>query len=200
VGQISIAITKRVAFRDATQEFQNVYTYGSLDINPSAGVASDLIDEVTTKEKAFHGTNVSFVYGRCWSSGGTKAENQMITEKPLTGTGGTTPNASMDRERAFLVQWDAGIDTLGRKVRLKKWYHSCGAFGSVAVSGTVLTGETGLTSGQRSTISGLADALTRIGTALVWGLKAESGRERDGGAPVAHRYLEHHQLGDQWRG
>lgn len=200
MGQISIAITKRVAFRDATQEFQNVYTYGSIDINPSASQADAMIDEVTAAEKAFHGTGVSFTYGRCWSSGGTKEQNQMITEKTLTGTGATTPNTSMDKERAVLVQWDAGLDSLGRKVRLKKWYHSCGAFGSVGMSAQLLAGDTGFTTGARSTIAGLVDVLTRIGVADVWGLKAESGRERDGGPPVAHKYLEHHQLGDQWRG
>src|SRR5215213_3988028 len=131
MGQISISITKRVPFRDATQEFSNVYVYGSAGLNPSAAAAQSLSDEVVTKEKAFHATSVSFVYARVWSSGGSPSANEMIYEGVLTGTGSTTPNTSMDKERAFLLQWPAGVDSKGRPVKLRKWFHTCGAFGGV---------------------------------------------------------------------
>lgn len=200
MGQISISITKRAAFRDSTQEWQNVYTYGSLAVNPQPSLANDMIDEVVTKEKAFHGTGVSFILGRVWSSGGTQAENQMISEKTLSGAGALTPPTAMDLERAFLIQWDAGSDSKGRPVRLKKWYHCQAGMGGVSVSNAILQNFTGFTAANRTAIAAAADTLTRISSA-VWGLKAESGRERTGdGYPVAHKYLEHHQLGDQWRG
>lgn len=200
MGQISIAVTKRAAFRDSTQEWQNVYVYGSLGLNPTQAAAESLIDEVVTKEKAFHSTLVSFVLGRCWSSGGTKAENEMIAEKTLSGTGSTATSTANDVERAVLVQWPAGFDTKGRPVKLKKWYHCHGAFGSVVLSNAILQNFTGFTAANRTAIETLVDTLTRIGNS-VWGLKAESGRERTGaGGPIAHKYYEHHQLGDQWRG
>ena len=200
MGQITIAVTKRVAFRDSTQEFSNVYTYGSLALNPDASLATTLINEVVTKEKAFHSTAVAFVLGRCWSSGGSAAANAMIAEVGLSGVGSTSASTTMDRERAVLVQWPAGQDSKGRPVTLKKWWHCAGSFGSVGFGPTQQTNEASISAANRATIEGLADTLTRIGSS-VWGLIGASGRERSGsGAPVAHRYLEHHQLGDQWRG
>jgi len=200
MGQISISITKRAGFRDSTQEWQNVYTYGSAGLNPSVAAADALIDEVTTKEKVFHSSAVSFILGRCWSSGGTPAENEMISEKTLTGTGSTSTLTAMDLERAVLVQWAAGTDSQGRPVKLRKWYHVYGQIASIAIPNNILTNFTGFTNAQRDAIEAVVDPLTRIGTS-VWGLIAPSGRERTGdGYPVAHKYLEHHQLGDQWRG
>lgn len=200
MGQITISVTKRAGFRDSTQEFQNVYTYGSLAINPNQAGAEALIDEVVTKEKALHSTAVSFILGRCWSSGGTPAQNEMIAERTLSGTGTAPTLTACDLERAVLVQWPAGSDSKGRPVRLKKWYHVYGSIGGSSWSNGLLSNLIGFTATQRTNIAALADALTRIGTS-VWGLKAESGRERSGdGLPITHKYLEHHQLGDQWRG
>ena len=200
LGQITISITKRAAFRDSTQEWQNVYCYGSAGLNPSQAAAEALIDEVTTKEKTFHSTLVSFVLGRCWSSGGSIAENEMIAEKTLSGTGSTATSTANDLERAVLIQWPAGFDSKGRPVKLKKWYHVHGSIGGVTLSNAILQNFTGFTAANRTAIEAAVGVLTRIGTS-VWGLKAESGRERSGsGDPIAHRYYEHHQLGDMWRG
>jgi len=33
-----------------------------------------------------------------------------------------------------------------------------------------------------------------------WSLVAKNGRARSGTGDAAHKYLEHRQLGDQWRG
>lgn len=205
MAQIAISIVKRVPFRLSTQEFANTYHYGSAGAEPSVAAAQALIDEVVANEKLFHSTNVTFVLGRCWTSGGSVASNHMITEKALTGTGAAATATAMDPERAVLVQWPAGLDSRGRKVYLRKWYHCYGSFGSVVMTNNLLTQQIAFTSGERSTISGLADALSRIGTPEAWGMVAESGRTRDGGImsadpPIAHPYLEHHQLGDQWRG
>lgn len=205
--QFAISITKRIAFRGGTQEFSNTYHYAGVGpmIDNLGGL--NLIDQVVVEEKKFHSSLVSFVKGRCWSSGGTKEENQMIAEKVLTGTGSSAIHASLDPERAFLVQWPAGLDTRGRKVYLRKWYHSCGAFGTVTLASNILDQTGALSTANRNAIAAYADVLSRIGIggSEDWGLVAESGRERDGGIlsadpPVAHPWLEHHQLGDQWRG
>jgi len=203
MAQFAISITKRVVFRGKTQEFSNTYNYGTAAAMPGASLANDLIDEVTAKEKLFHSTAVTFLLGRCWSSGGTPAENEMISEKALTGTGSTAVSTAMDPERAILIQWAAGLDSRGRAVYLRKWYHCFGAFGSVAMSNAHLQQSTAFTAGERTTMQGLADALSRIGSS-VYGLVAASGRQRTGGIlsadpPVAYPWLEHHQLGDQWR-
>src|SRR5215210_111817 len=196
MGQITISITKRCSFRDSVQEFSNVYTYGSLALNPDEELALDFIDEVADAEKTFHSVDVTFVHGRCWSSGGTVAENVMIAEKALTGTGATSLSTALDRERAVLVQWPAGLDSRGRPVKLKKWYHTCGNIAGIVLSNAQLMGIAGFSNAQRDAIEAAVTVITRVGSE-VWGLKAESGRERTGdGDPIAHRYLEHHQLGE----
>lgn len=205
MGQIGISIVKRVAFRDSIQEFANTYHYGSAGANPTEAAALALIDEVVTGEKVFHSSAVSFIRASCWSSGGSQAANQMIAQKLLTGVGSSSTSTAMDAERAVLIQWPAGLDSLGRPVRLKKWYHCFGAFGSVIMTNTLLQNATAFSAGERTTMANLADANTRLGSPEVWGLVAESGRQRTGGIlsadpPIAHKYLEHHQLGDMWRG
>lgn len=198
MAQVSFSITKRCAFRDSTQEFSNVYTY-QVPVVPNSTEANDRIDELVTIEKTYHSTDVTFLLGRCWTSGGSVASNQMISERTLSGAGSTTPNANLDRERAVLIQWPAGFDSRGHPVKLKKWYHTCGAFGSVAFGATLLANTTAFTAGNRTTMAGLADGVRLIGTANEYALSSAAGRLTTGAAE-AHAYLEHHQLGDQWRG
>lgn len=202
MAQIGITIVKRTAFRDSTQEFSNTYHYGSVAPLPSETRALALIDELVAIEKTCHSNAVTFVRASLWSSGGTPAQNQMIAQKLLTGVGGGAANANVDKERAVLVQWSAGVDNRGRGVRLRKWFHVCGNMGAVAFTGGLLDNTTGFTTAQRTDIKNLVQPLTRIGAGIEeYGLVAESGRERTGdGNPVAHKYFEHHQLGDQWRG
>lgn len=202
MGQVSLSITKRTPFRDSVQEFSNTYTYGSLVPNPSSDAEADsIMDPVIAMERALHSTDVTFVRARLWSSGGTKAANQMIRQKTLTGTGtGSTYGPGVDKERAVLIQWPAGNDSLGRPVKLRKWYHVCGNIGSVGLSAALISQTTGFSTTDRNTIASQVNAITRV-NGSVWGLKAESGRERsDAGDAIAHKYFEHHQLGDQWRG
>ena len=200
MAQIGIAIEKQTAYRDSIQPFANVYHYGSVGLNPGATLAENLLDELVTFEKTIHSSLVTFVKGRVWTSGGSRAENQMLVQKTLSGVGSMSTSASFDKERAYLIQWSAGVDGRGHKVSLRKWYHSCGFFGSHALGAAVMDGTTGFSGTDRTAIANKADGITRIGTVDDWGLVAESGRERDGGPPVAHKYLEHHQLGNQWRG
>lgn len=200
MGQITISITKRAVFRDSVQEWANTYTYRSANANPDEAGALGMIDELVANEKTFHSSAVTFVRARCWSSGGTKQENKTIAMKNLTGTGSSLTVVGFDYERAVLIQWPAGVDSRGRKVYLRKWYHCCGEFAGNTPSADILANRTGWSTTQRTNLANAADVVTRIGNLEAWGLTAESGRERDGGAPIAHKYLEHHQLGDQWRG
>ncbi len=198
---IGIAITKRVAFRDSTQEYSNIYHYADGNpVDPTSGTALGLIDELVAFEKTIHGNAVTFRRGKCWSAGGTRAENKMIAEKNLSGVG-TGNSMDVDAERAFLIMWRAGVNTKGKPVYLRKWYHTLGGFGAAMLGLTqpIISNQSGFTPAQRASIATKADEVTRIGNAEGWSLVAESGRDRDGGEPTAHRYLEHHQLGDQWR-
>lgn len=201
MGQVSFSITKRVAFRDSVQEFSNTYTYGSLLPNPTTDADMDAImDPVIAYERSLHSTLVTFLRARMWTSGGSKADNHMIRQRTLTGTGtGSTYAPGVDAERAVLIQIPAGSDSKGRPVKLRKWYHVCGNIGSVGLSAAIISQTTGFASADRTTIANNFNAILSVVTGA-WGLKAESGRERtDGGQAVAHRYFEHHQLGDQWR-
>lgn len=200
MADIGIAITKSCAFRDSVQEFTNTYFYGSVGLLPNESQALALIDELVANEKTFHSTAVTFVRAKLWSAGGSPAANHMIAQKDLSGTGSTSLSTSLDRERAYLIQWPAGLDVRGHKVYLKKWYHSCGFFAAHTLGASILANQTGFTTTERAAIAAAADVVTRLGTIPEeWGLKAESGRERDGDGPFAHQYLEHHQLGDMWR-
>ena len=200
MAQISISITKKVTFRDSIQHFSNVYTYGSIVAEPAVNTANLLIDEVAEVERSLHSTDVTFVKGRLWSSGGTIAQNEMITEYDLVGQGSGGTSATSDRERALLVMWAAGKNSRGAKVYLRKWYHCCGAPLGVTISAAIERNTTKMDSVNRGAVASLADGLTRIGLNEEWGLIANSGRERDGDAPTCHPYFEHHQLGNEWRG
>lgn len=194
--QVGIQIVKKVVFRDASQEFQNVYHY-RLD---TAVTAPDeaLVDAVVAIERDFHSTDVTFVRGSVWKSGGSPLENTMRFQKNLTGTGNQSTSSTHDRERAVLIRWPAGKDIRGRNVYLRKWFHSCGNVILESFALAVYQNSTGLSALQRSNIASSANRLHTIHADL-WRLCAESGRLPTGPAEC-HPYLEHHQLGDAWRG
>lgn len=199
MGQITIAITKRVAFRDWTQEFANVYTYTSSAANPDQAGASDLIDELVTFEKTIHGSDVTFVIGRCWSSGGSISSNVMLDEHNLSGTGSRGTHSGLDRERALLVQVPCGIDSRGHTIRLKKWYHTCGAPTGVTFTSTILENKGSIDPTSRANFANaVATGILQIGPSNQWLLSSNAGRQFNDEV-TCHRYLEHHQLGDQWR-
>jgi hypothetical protein len=201
MARIGIAITKSVAFRDSTQEFSNVYYYDGLTTQPNVTDAETLIDVVVTREKTWHSTAVSFIRGRLWSQVGTPSQNNMIAQKTLTGTGARTA-AGIDKERAFLFRLRAGVDSRGNPVYLRKWFHTVGEFvAGQTIVGGVSENTTGFTQAQRDA---QVAAMNSIGAISGGGhngvLCAKSGRLPDAGALwTAHKYLEHHQLGDQWR-
>jgi hypothetical protein len=199
--RIGVSITKSTAFRDSTQEFSNVY-YFNVNFNPDVAQADQFIDNLTSLEKTFHATSVTFVRGRVWTETGNKATNEMVSQKNLSGTGARTASSSLDKERAFLFRVRAGVDSRGNPVYLRKWFHACGEF----VSGQTIPAAVSLNTGGFDSTQRAAQvaAMTAIGTAngspLSPTLVAKSGRPINVGATFeAHKYLEHHQFGDQWR-
>lgn len=201
MARIGVSITKSVAFRLSTQEFSNVYYYEMLSL-PDEAAAQTIIDNITALEKTFHATTVTFVRGRVWSQGGSPGSNNMITQKNLSGTGARNPNPAIDRERAFLFRVRAGNDSRGNPVYLRKWFHAQGDFvtSQTAPQG-VLANTAGWSTSERSAqvtaMQAIGDANGSNGAPK---LCSKAGRLIDVGASwSAHQFLEHHQLGDQWR-
>jgi hypothetical protein len=201
MARIGVSITKSTLFRGATQEFSNVYYY-EVDSLPSVSQADTIIDNIVAKEKLLHSTQVTFVRGRCWSQVGSPSQNNMISQKNLSGAGSSNTTPSFDKERAYLFRLKAGVDSRGNPVYLRKWYHSCGFFpGGITLGSGQLDNTSGFSSADRATmvnqIGWIGDA---NGSPLLPRLCSKNGRLPDAGATwSAHQYLEHHQLGDMWR-
>lgn len=199
--RIGVSITKSTSFRGSTQEFTNVYYY-EIGIMPDASAANTIIDNLTTMEKTFHSTLVTFVRGRLWSQVGAPGSNEMISQKNLSGTGARTSVTGMDKERAYLVRLRAGNDSRGNPVYFRKWYHSCGQFTSATGISTGQLDQTSqISAGDKALIvaavAGIGDA---NGSANAPKLCSKVGRLATVGANwESHNYLEHHQLGDMWR-
>lgn len=197
---VGVSLTKRVVFRDSTQEFSNVYHYTYTGLNPSSSLAASIVSAIEAIEKTMHGSAVSFIRARVWSAGGSVSDNQMIYQGALSGTGSLGSGSGLDKERAILIQWPAGFDSRGHPVMLRKWYHLCAlSIAGVTISTGIEDQSTGFTSANRTAIAGLASGLDNlVVNAQAMTLCAESGRQATGDG-VCHPYLEHHQLGDQWR-
>lgn len=201
MARVGVSITKSTSFRNATQEFSNVYYFECASL-PSASEADALIDNLTAQEKGMHSTAVTFVRGRCWSQVGDKASNNMISQKALSGAGTTVAGSNFDKERAWLFRWRAGNDSRGNAVYLRKWYHSCGAGpGNNPPTQQNLENVSTISNGSRTAMEATVSGIQSITAAgISYSLRAKSGRQMNAGeTPHAHNYLEHRQLGDQWR-
>jgi len=199
--QIGVSITKSTSFRNSVQEFSNVYYYEVGGV-PTIAQADQFIDNLAALEKTFHTTAVTFVRGRVWTNTGNKATNEMISQKNLSGNGARTASSSMDKERAFLFRLRAGVDSRGNPVYLRKWFHACGEFVSAqTIPAGVMQNISGFSGAERSAQVAAMNAIGNAnGSPLVPVLIAKSGRAPSGGATWdAHQFLEHHQMGDQWR-
>lgn len=201
MARIGVSITKSTPFRGSTQEFSNVYYYNMASL-PSNVEADAIIDNLTALEKSFHSTAVTFLRGRCWSETGNKLTSQMISQKNLSGTGATATVSGLDPERAYLFRIAAGIDSRGNPVYLRKWYHPVGVFkATVIANNTHFTQQAAFTSTERNalvtTMTAITNANNSAGSPEIC---SKSGRQKD---PLAlwdaHKWLEHHQFGDQWR-
>lgn len=197
MAQYGISITKTVSFRGVQQPFSNVYHYTGLTLDPTS--AASFAAAIKAKEVPLHSTDVTFVSYRVWTSGGAPGSNQTVALGTLSGTGSGLASTLQDRERAFLIRYRAGNDSRGHPVYLRKWFHSCGQCAGVQASTAALQNTAQIPSADRTTIQNATDDfLTITDGGNTGNLVAESGRAA--GTPVeCHPYLEHHQLGDQWR-
>jgi hypothetical protein len=202
MARYGLSIEKTTLFRQFQQPFANVYHYKAL-----AGATEDvasleaLVDNLVAKEKAFHATVVNFTRARLWLTGtGSQATNVMKVDKALSGAGAVAPSNSMDRERAFLFRWRAGSNSRGLPVYLRKWYHTVCGMNVLTLPTAVLENTAPLTNAQRDSLEAVIEPIGEIVIAGVGGFRlvAQSGREWTQ-AVECHPYLEHHQLGDQWR-
>jgi|SRR5215217_9209040 len=199
--RVGIAITKRVVFRNSTQEFSNVYYYDGLANKPTEAEGNTMLANQKAREVPLHSTDVTFIRGRLWSQVGDKSQNEMISQQNLSGTGTITDNATLDRERAWLFRLRAGVDSRGNPVYLRKWFHACGSIGSASLSGSILSNKGGFTQGERDSAVGVMNSIGSAPAGAGTGtLTSKNGRTSTAGSLwQAHAFLEHHQLGDQWR-
>lgn len=198
--RFGVSVEKTVSFRGFPQPFANVYYYNQPDIAVDALVTlENLLDIIVAEEKEMFAGVVSFVRGRVWNTGsGSQAGNQMRIDKALAGVGAALEHAVMDRERAFLFRWPAGTDSRGKPVYLRKWYHLCSQFGG-AVADDVLANRAAIPLNIRQNLEAqVAQFRSPTAGGFNFDLVAQSGRVTTGGVEC-HRYLEHRQLGDQWR-
>lgn len=203
MARVGISITKSTSFRGVAQEFANTYYYNAPE-PITAPVVEAAIDLIVTKEKAIHASSVTFVRARGWSAGGSEATNAMIVDKALSGAGSQSPQSiGIDKERAFLVRIRAGSDSKGRPVYLRKYWHlDVSVMGGQSISTAMMANTGQLAQASRDALVGHYNDLkliTPTGAGGNWDLCSKTGRAITGGT-VAHPYLEHHQLGDQWRG
>lgn len=198
---IGVSIEKQTSFRNSTQKFANVYYYDAPSI-PSQSQAAAIIDNIKGLEQAFHSTAVTFVRGRLWSAGGTPSQNNMIDTHALSGVGSQGLIASFDRERAYLFRLRAGQDSRGRAVYLRKWYHACGTGpGGITPGSTILENTAAFSAGNKATMETAVDFIRVLSVnSVTYSLCSKSGRAFSSGETFkSHNFLEHHQLGDQWR-
>lgn len=200
---IGITITKEAAFRESVQPFNNTYYYNNgIGGVPDGPGALALIDELVAIEKTLHSSVVTFTFGRCWHQTLLQITTQMIEQKALGGVGSASTFAGQDRERAYLFRWPAGLDSRGNPVYLRKWYHTMGNFPGAPASASIHEQIAGFSQASRDAAeANVQDVATLSSAGGGWNLCAKSGRGLSAGTmPQMHQFLEHHQLGDQWRG
>lgn len=201
MARIGVAIVKSTSFRGAQQEFSNVYHYEvPVDL---AGGYQGIVDDIVTAEKNIHSIQVNFLTARVWSAGGSPAENETLLISDLSGTGVQAVQNTVDRERCILMQWPCERDSVtGRKVYLRKWYHICG---QSSTDTDFTSDELGQLSSLRQTVRdayvAAIETLRNVGPTIDdnWYLVSPSGRAALDQL-MCHPYLEHHQLGEGWRG
>jgi hypothetical protein len=208
MARFGFSVEKTTLFRAFQQPFANVYYYEVAGLSPTdtAGI-EDILDHLVVREKTIHSSAINFVHGRAWNTGsGSSAGNQMRVDKDYSGAGAKAPDATMDKERAILIRIPAGTNSRGKPVYLRKWYHT-NTNPTVAAFATAVLANTGpMSAAQKTEYANFMDSLVSFSDAATAGsqtfgvadLCSQTGRDTTGGAQC-HDYLEHHQLGDQWR-
>lgn len=158
--EVAVAITKQTMWHGVQEQFDNVYYFDGPTFQAGDENYQRLVDHIVSKEKAIHGTNVEFMTGRVWTSGGTALQNVTQGLYDLAGFGslGSTP---VFKELAVLVEWECDrANVLGRKVYLRKFIRPC-----VAMPGaldTMITGEAMLGSTAKAPFKTYADAVQQV--------------------------------------
>jgi hypothetical protein len=202
MARFGVNILMRTAFRNGIQHFGNTHYYDDPLGTPALSTLEALVDDIVAKYKSKHSSNITFVRGRLWSQIGTPSQNQMLVDKPLTGTGSAAPISGLDRERAYLIRFRAGVDSRGRPVYLRKWWHLDANIGGGSVGATQQSQQGELDAATRAGVEALGESIKQIAVGTpthTFNLVSKGGRVIDG-ATNAHRWLEHHQFGEEWRG
>lgn len=197
---IEVTTPKRCAYRGSVEGFSNVYIYRLLTSAISEEVAQALADEVIENERALHGPSVQHVACNIstplYLNSDVTAFYQFPYDSALPGSAPT-----MDPERAIFIQWPAGRNVKNRPVTLRKWYHPCDVnIEQVTFTSGMQAQQSQITSTLRGILATVAQNLAQIGPgpADFIELVSPTNRERTGPA-VCYPWLEHHELGEQWR-
>jgi hypothetical protein len=201
VAKIGLSVLKRIPYRGSTQHFSNVYFYARGLGGASDAELTAILDEVVAQEKLMHTSAVTFVRGRVWTADGTPQQNEMRVIKELTGVGSLASVTGMDPENAILLRVRAGKSSTGKPVYLRKFYRPQGPMLVGNWSGNVIQRSSQLPAAEMTAWKNAADTLLAVGAGPdIWGLVAESGREvTQPAAFECHPWLEHRELGDEWR-
>lgn len=180
-----VSINKSTSFRGVTEIFSNVYHY-SLATNLDSTLAANLVDQLAAAEKLCHSINVTFEDGRVWSVGGTPSQNETIVIRDLTGAGTMTTNVGQFKESAIVVRCDTNRNTsTGRRIYLRKYYHSCGL---TSGSNAMFEGSTALTTTQtdpfKTSFESIRELTLTPGSILVT-LCAPGGQQVSDSRPVS---------------
>jgi hypothetical protein len=192
----AVSITKQVPYRGGIQPFSNVYHYKTTlaqFLDDSA-----IVDDLVAAEKLVHASNVTFLTGRVWGpTDSTPQASVTRLIKDLSGTGSLSPATDTSPEMCILCVWPLGRYGLRNRPQfLRKWIHPC------SIAGT--------TAGQRGQTSKLTNPMEPFTTYINDVTEADSlaGDAVDLCSPTGHEptgagrvydWVEHHQLGDQWR-
>lgn len=193
----ALSITKRIAYRGGQQEFSNVYHYKTLSVE--AFNDNNVMDDIIGAEREIHSNEVTFVVARTWGpTDGPASASVTRVIRDLSGVGTHTPDPNFPRENAFLVSWPLGrYGSRNRPQFLRKWVHSMTAPGlapATANNGGVAI--TTFPSRLPTYITDVTEADNGVGDVLP--LCSASGKVPIGPG-VAYRFLEHRELGNQWR-
>lgn len=201
--RFGVSIEMSTSYRLATQHFSNTFYYEAPVTEEATSTLNDLVDDLVAIMKAAHSNQVTFTRARLWSQIGTPSQNQMLIDRALSGVGTGATSFAADKERAFLIRFRAGVDTKGRPVYLRKWLHlDVGAINATNMTTAAVQQTAQLPAGILTGLVNLGESFKTIPVGLgpdTWDLVAKNGRQITG-PTEAHKFYEHHQLGDEWRG
>lgn len=192
VAIYGVAINKEVSWRGRMETFSNVYHYNFINLDEQG--ARQLVLRLIEIERPVHSTEVRFIEGRVWSAGGTPAQNDMIgTFDAVPGTTGiASQNSSFDREACMVVAFETNRqDSRSRRIKLRKWLHTCSPLGSPA---EFQAGTQQMASGTRTILRDYAtEVLDPLAGTVTGNLCAPSGADANGTIEV-FSYVEHHEF------